>query len=164
MSTATESPSQAEFATRELDRKTHAHIIELLNARLADTIDLKTQSKYAHWNVRGRDFLPLHHLFDQIAGHLEAAADTIAERIAALGGTAKGTARLVAEHSMLEEYDLTATDAKEHVRALARRLGKLTHTLTGDILRCAEYGDPVTADVLTSFAREAEKDLWFLEA
>lgn len=164
MTVTIDSEVTAGVGIREADRTHRAHVIELLNTALADTIDLKTQAKHAHWNVKGRDFLPLHQLFDQIAAHLEAASDVIAERIAALGGMAKGTARLVIERSELEEYDLNATDGREHVRALSHRMTKLTHAYEAGIAHCVECADAVTADLFTGIAREAQKDLWFLEA
>jgi len=42
-------------------------IIALLNARLADSSDLRTQVKWAHSNVKGLHFIQLHELFDSIA-------------------------------------------------------------------------------------------------
>jgi len=76
--------------------------------RLSDTIDLQTQAKHAHWNLKGLQFFELHQLFDQIAAHLEEHTDPIAERIVALGGFAAGTARHVAAHSSVGDYDLAA--------------------------------------------------------
>ena len=72
-------------------------LIALLNARLADAIDMQTQAKFAHWNVKGDDFYQLHLLFDSIAEHVEDAVDLIAERVTALGGRANGTARQVGQ-------------------------------------------------------------------
>jgi len=60
-------------------------VTDLLNARLADAIDLKTQAKQAHWNVKGMQFMFLHELFDSVATHLDDQADMLAERITALG-------------------------------------------------------------------------------
>lgn len=61
-------------------------LIDLLNARLADTIDVKTQVKHAHWNVKGLQFHQLQSLFDDVATHLDDAADLIAERAVQLSG------------------------------------------------------------------------------
>src|SRR5580704_4352496 len=82
-------------------------ITALLNARLADAIDLFTQVKWAHWNLKGIQFIALHELFDSVAEHVEDQSDSIAERIAALGGVANGTAREVAAKSALKEADLS---------------------------------------------------------
>src|SRR5712691_3259565 len=77
-------------------------IIALLNARLADSIDLRSQVKWAHWNVKGINFMQLHLLFDSVAAHLEEQTDTIAERVVTLGGVAIGTARQSAAHTGLK--------------------------------------------------------------
>ena len=75
----------------DLPAVVRTRMVELLNARLADAIDLGTQAKQAHWNVKGPSFIALHELFDQLAEHIEDHVDTLAERITALGGTAYGT-------------------------------------------------------------------------
>src|ERR1700682_4926237 len=45
-------------------------LVAMLNQHLADTLDLYTQAKQAHWNVKGEDFYQLHQLFDEIAAEL----------------------------------------------------------------------------------------------
>lgn len=148
----------------DIPERRRAELIALLNARLADALDLKLQTKHAHWNVKGPQFQQLHELFDRIAGRLEAHTDLIAERITALGGAANGTAREVAAGSSLAEYDLHATAGSEHVRALAARLAKLGSGVRAAIDESARLGDLATADLFTEVARAADKDLWFLEA
>src|SRR5262245_18424803 len=81
-----------------------AQITELLNRRLADCIDLQTQCKQAHWNVKGPSFIALHMLFDDVNEAVEEYVDLLAERIVQLGGTARGTIQAVAEASSLEAY------------------------------------------------------------
>jgi starvation-inducible DNA-binding protein len=148
----------------DLPEKTRLEITDLLNARLADTIDLKTQAKQAHWNVKGMHFIQLHELFDSIASHLEDQSDLLAERVTALGGTAQGTARLVAATSSMREYDLSATNGEQHVRALAKGLVQLANAARAAINRAADLGDQATSDLFTEIVRAADKDLWFLEA
>ena len=139
-------------------------LIELLNARLVDTIDLQTQAKFAHWNVKGHDFYQLHLLFDSIAEHLEDGVDLIAERITALGGRANGTARQTAANSSLEEYDHNALNGMEHVRVLADRLASLSNAAREAIDRSDDLGDKGTSDLFTEIVRTADKDLYFLES
>ena len=74
-------------------------VVELLNQLLADCIDLQTQCKQAHWNVKGPSFIALHKLFDEINEAVEEYVDLLAERIVQVGGTAEGTARAVAARS-----------------------------------------------------------------
>ena len=52
----------------------------LLNQHLADASDLHSQTKRAHWNVKGMHFFQLHELFDTLADEVEEYADLIAER------------------------------------------------------------------------------------
>lgn len=139
-------------------------LIQLLNQNLADTLDLKTQVKQAHWNVRGREFFQLHELFDAVATHLEGATDLIAERVTALGGYALGTARLAVQNSTIPEYDLEITQGEDHVRAVVKRLAKLAANVRAAIDKSDELGDKSTADLFTEVSRQADKDLWFLEA
>jgi starvation-inducible DNA-binding protein len=162
MATATQNKT---FRTSvNLKDNTRQEIIQLLNARLADTLDLKLQTKHAHWNVKGSDFIQLHELFDDVAAHLEAHSDLIAERITAIGGVANGTTRQAAAASSIPEYDLNAVDGLAHVAALVERLSKLTNQARGDIDRADDLGDKGTSDLLTQIVRDADKDLWFLEA
>ncbi len=147
-----------------LSEKSRLQLIDLLNARLADAIDLKTQSKQAHWNVKGIHFMQLHELFDSVATHADDAADLLAERATALGGVALGTARLVAATSTLAEYDLNAVAGEQHVRALAKSLAAVANASRAGIDQAGALGDQGTADVFTEIVRQADKDLWFLEA
>src|SRR5438093_3134787 len=111
------------YSTRnDLAETTRTKVIELLDARLADAMDLQTQMKQAHWNVKGPHFIGLHELFDKIDEAVEAYVDLIAERIVQLGGIAEGTARVAAGRSRLEEYSLTIADGSAHVEAVSKAL------------------------------------------
>src|SRR5262252_6949266 len=101
---------------------TRTKIIDLLNDRLADAIDLQTQVKQAHWNVKGPQFIALHELFDKINEAVEDYVDDIAERAVQLGGIAQGTARMAAQRSCLGEYPTSAMDGRAHVEALSSAL------------------------------------------
>jgi starvation-inducible DNA-binding protein len=141
-----------------------SQIVELLNATLATTLDLKTQVKQAHWNVKGMDFYQLHLLFDEMATELEEYVDTVAERVTALGGFAVGTARVAAADSILPEFPFDIVDGKEYVTALADRYAPYAQHLRVAIDKAAELGDADTADLYTEISRTIDKRLWFLEA
>src|SRR5687767_14692724 len=89
-------PTRIDLAADKRDK-----LVEILNQQLADTFDLYSQSKQAHWNVKGPQFHQLHELFDDLAEELQGYTDLIAERATALGGTALGTVRMSAEASRL---------------------------------------------------------------
>src|SRR5215468_8331271 len=106
------------FKTKnDLSEAIRIKAIELLNAWLADCIDLQTQTKQAHWNVKGPHFIALHELFDKINEEVEDYVDEIAERAVQLGGVAQGTTRMVAKRSSLPEYPANAVDGRNHVEA-----------------------------------------------
>jgi starvation-inducible DNA-binding protein len=157
--------ARPEFETRiNLDARSRSRLIELLNARLADSLDLQTQAKFAHWNVKGKDFYQLHLLFDTIAEHAEEAVDLIAERVTALGGRADGTLRQAAASSSLPEYDLDVIHGMDHVRLLSDRVGQCANAIRESVDQSDELGDQGTADMFTEILRALDKDLYFLEA
>ena len=139
-------------------------VIAILNQRLADAADLKSQTKQAHWNVKGMNFIALHELFDQVATELDTHVDDIAERITTLGGTALGTVRVAAQNSTLAEYPLEITDGTAHVDALSTALADFGKKVRADIDKTDELGDADTADLFTGISRAIDKQLWFVEA
>ena len=155
---------QRHLANVRLSGESRQRLIELLNRVLAGALDLSLQSKHAHWNVRGPDFVSFHELFDELSGHLRHHADVLAERATALGGIAQGTARLVAENSDVAEYALDAVTSQDHVRALAERLSDHAAALADGAELAARLGDKASEDIFVEQLRELEKDLWFLDA
>ncbi|MEK7725130.1 MAG: DNA starvation/stationary phase protection protein Dps [Acidobacteriota bacterium] len=139
-------------------------IVKILNERLADAIDLKSQAKQAHWNVKGMNFIALHELFDQISADVEIHIDDIAERITTLGGTALGTVRVAAQTSSLGEYPLEITDGGAHIDALSTALADFGKRVRANIDETDELGDADTADLFTGISRAIDKHLWFVEA
>lgn len=148
----------------DLSKESRSKIVEILNSRLADATDLKSQAKFAHWNVKGMNFFQLHELFDQIATAVEAHIDLIAERATALGGTAFGTARLAAQNSSLSEYPLEITEGRDHVDALSSAMADFGKKIRQNINDTDELGDKDTSDLFTEISREIDKLLWFVEA
>jgi len=148
----------------DLAETVRSKAIELLNNRLADCLDLQSQTKQAHWNVRGASFIALHKLFDEVSESVEEYSDLIAERAVQLGGIARGTARVVAAKSSLAEYPLEISSGRGHVIALAGALAAFGKLSRQTIDRAGELGDAVTADVFTEVSRGADKWLWMVEA
>jgi starvation-inducible DNA-binding protein len=153
------------FTTRnDLPPATRAQVTELLNARLAEAIDLGTQVKHAHWNVKGANFIALHELFDKIAASVADQIDTIAERVTALGGTARGTLVAVSRGTSLKPYPEEISAGLAHVEALASVLADFGRKVRAAIEESAKLGDAGTSDLFTGISRETDKSLWFLEA
>ncbi len=139
-------------------------LVDTLNSRLADSLDLKSQAKQAHWNVKGMSFIGLHELFDRVSTEVEVYTDTIAERITALGGTALGTVRVSANKSSLSEYPLEITDGADHVDALSTALADYGKKVRAGIDEADKLDDKDTADLFTEISRGVDKLLWFVEA
>lgn len=139
-------------------------LIQLMNQRLADAIDLQTQMKQAHWNVKGPSFIGLHKLFDEVDEAVESYVDLIAERIVQLGGVAEGTARVAASRTRLPEYPLDIADGMAHVEAVARALSTFGQAARATIDETEALDDKDTADIFTEISRGIDKWLWFVEA
>ncbi len=153
------------FKTKnDLSEEIRVQAVVLLNARLADCIDLQTQTKQAHWNVKGPNFIALHELFDKINEEVEEYVDIIAERAVQLGGVAEGTARMVAKRSSLAEYPANIKDGAGHVDALSLALASVGQAVRKAINQANELGDLDTADLFTEISRGIDKSVWFVEA
>ena len=148
----------------DLSAATRVAMIELLNQELADTSDLYSQTKQAHWNVKGIHFYQLHLLFDQLAEKRQGEADELAERATELGGYALGTVRMAAASSRLPEIPTGINAGVDYVQALVERYGIHANSMRAAIDEADEAGDKDTADLFTEISRELDKDLWFLQA
>jgi starvation-inducible DNA-binding protein len=137
-----------------------AKLIEILNRRLADAIDLQLQSRQAYWNIKGPTFLSLRELFDKVAEEVEGYANLIAEHIVQLGGKAEGTAQAVAGRSSLDGYGLASTS---HNDALATTLADFGRHTRYASAQATELRDADTAALFTEIARGIDKWLWFVE-
>ncbi len=150
------------MATSNTDQS--ATLIRLLNARLADAIDLLYQAKQAHWNVSGPGFYALHELFEKVADELREHVDDIAERVAQLGGEAEGSIRMAAEHSSLPEYPRQLSGGAAHVDALSKALDAAGTSMREAIDQADSLGDQVTVDIFVGATRAIDKLHWMVQA
>ena len=148
----------------DLPVEAKSEMIAVLNARLADFLDLERQAKQAHWNVKGPRFHQLHLLFDETAALAVGWADDLAERAMQLGGIAEGTVQAVAERSSLRPAPLVAPDADTWVGVITEALACCANGARKGIEGADKADDAVTADLLTRITSEADKQLWFVEA
>ena len=148
----------------DLSEKVRRNVIAVLNDRLADAIDLQSQAKQAHWNVKGPQFIALHELFDKISDLTLEQIDEIAERVTALGGMAEGTVAVASKRSKLKNYPLNITSGKDHLYYLSTQLAAFGKVVRAAIDDTAKLGDADTADLFTGISRGVDKYLWFLEA
>ncbi len=153
------------FSTRnDMPVKQRENINKLLNEQLADLFDLYSQTKQAHWNVKGQEFFQLHKLFDDLAEVLLNHLDDIAERITALGGIALGTVSMAADASRLPEYTTDIVGSTASLRALSVRFGLAGKSVRAAIKSAEEQEDLGTVDLLSQVSLDLDKGLWFMEA
>ncbi len=157
-------PARLYSTKNDLPESIRLEVIPLLNQRLAECIDLQTQCKQAHWNVKGPSFIGLHKLFDDINESVEGYVDLIAERIVQLGGIAEGTIGVVEARSTIVDYPLTLSTGAEHVAALSDALSGFARTARVGIEEMQELKDADSADMLTDISRGVDQWLWFVEA
>ena len=148
----------------DLPERARVETVALLNQRLADAIDLQSQCKQAHWNVKGDNFIALHELFDRVNEDVEDYVDLIAERSVQLGGTAEGTVRMVAKRSLVSEYSALSAHWKDHVEALSHALATFGEFARQGIASADTLNDADTADIFTEISRGVDKWLWMVEA
>ena len=149
----------------DLPEKKREGLSELMNLHLAACLDVMLQSKQAHWNVKGPNFIALHELFDKINEDFEEYTDLLAERIVQLGGVAEGTAVVVAKRTPLKQYPLFLADGHEHVDYLSTSVAAFGKTVREAIKTTGEeFGDADAADIYTEISRGVDKWLWMLES
>ena len=149
---------------KDLKDNARQEMIDLLNARLADTIAMAQAVKQAHWNIKGPSFIGIHELLDDVAARLRDGVDLIAERCVILGGQARGTIDVAAKESKLKAYPVDAQDQAVHVEELTDRLMNLGASLREAIEAAGDAGDEDTADLFTGISRQVDKDAWFIGA
>lgn len=148
----------------DLKSNTKTAVIGVLNARLADAIDLALITKQAHWNLKGPQFIAVHEMLDPMRAAIDTHVDIIAERVAQLDGIALGTSQIVAKSTTLAPYPTDIRKVPDHLAALAERFASFANQVREDIDTTDEAGDADTADILTAFSRELDKDLWFIKS
>jgi len=148
----------------DIPERTREQVTTTLNQQLADMFDLYSQTKQAHWNVKGPEFFQLHKLFDKLAEELLENIDVLAERVTALGGVAMGTVHMAAQNSRLPGFPGKSVQSMSCVEVLAVRFASLAETTRSAINIASEQQDETTANILQEISATLDKDLWLLEA
>jgi len=148
----------------DLPENVRSKMVTLLNQRLASCVDLESQLKQAHWNVKGPQFIALHELFDTVFNAVRGYVDLIAERAAQLGGQVNGTVRMAAGASSLKEYPGDIVAGSDHVDAVSRQLAAFGKEVRAAIDTADKAEDKDTADLFTEVSRGIDQWLWFVES
>lgn len=139
-------------------------VVPMLNKVLATLVDLHAQTKHAHWNVRGPNFIAVHKLFDELADDVTDLVDEVGERITALGGVANGTVRAAAASSELDDFPANVRESQKVLALLSDRYKATRDVCKHGIDPAEDADDPATADLLTQAVRELDKAIYFLDA
>lgn len=164
MSTTITQTGTMHETSHDLPLETRKEMVALCNQQLANIFDLYTQTKQAHWNVKGMFFEGLHVLFDKMADLIFPYGDMIAERATALGGTALGTARMAAANTELPEFPADVFDGETMVKVVVERWAQYAASVRAALHAADEAGDMDTSDMFTEISRDIDKMLWFAES
>ncbi|WP_459193942.1 DNA starvation/stationary phase protection protein DpsA [Halosimplex sp. J119] len=146
-----------------LDKGKSEQIIDALNTELAATYMLYHQLKKHHWNVEGSEFRDLHLFLDEAAEHAEEAADILAERLQALGGTPVSNPVNIAETSPV---DFEGDDVYDIRTSLANDLemyGDIIETQREHVELATDLGDHATAEIVREILVQTEEDAHHIE-
>jgi DNA-binding ferritin-like protein len=160
---------QQEFGTVEesealrLDEEKAAQIIDALNTELADTYTLYHQLKKHHWNVEGAEFRDLHVFLGEAAERAEEAADVLAERAQALGGTPVAGMAAMQEHASVEPEDDDVYKIRPSLEADMEIYGDMIETMRDHVELAENLGDPATAQIIREILVEVEEDAHHIE-
>ena len=143
--------------------KEGAQVAELLQKQLSRYNDLHLTLKHIHWNVVGPNFIGVHEMIDPQVELVRGYADEVAERIATLGGSPKGTPGAIVNDRTWDDYSLERDTVQAHLAALDLVYDGIIEDTRKNIEE-TEEPDPVTNDMLIGHAAELEKFQWFVRA
>jgi len=144
----------------EADKKTTGAILQ---ATLADLVDLSLIAKQAHWNVVGKNFRSAHLQLDELVATARTYVDEVAERANAIGVSPNGQAKTVVESSGLPKYPDGWQADEQTVAAIVGTLETLVKRLRKRIDE-TDKSDLVTQDLLIAIAKDIEQAHWMWQA
>ncbi|KTF19353.1 DNA starvation/stationary phase protection protein Dps [Pseudoalteromonas sp. 10-33] len=154
---------QAKFTAPGMSNESADKTIAALENRMVALIDLQLTLKHIHWNVVGPNFIGVHEMLDPQVEAVREMTDTIAERIATLGGVPIGTPKSIVDRRTWNEYSLGKGLVTEHLGAL----DKVYNGINADHRKAIETVsdlDPVSEDMLVSQLADLEQFQWFVRA
>ncbi|BDB61960.1 MULTISPECIES: Dps family protein [Rhodococcus] len=136
---------------------------QILQERLSAYNDLHLTLKHIHWNVVGPNFIGVHEMIDPQVELVRGYADEVAERIAALGASPKGTPGAIEKNRTWDDYSVGRDTAQAHLAALDLVYDGI---ITDNRKAIDEVGklDPITEDILIGQTGQLEKFQWFVRA
>ncbi len=138
-------------------------VIDLLQDRLNALNDLALTLKHVHWNVTGPHFIAVHLMLDPQVDAVRLMVDETAERIATLGGAAKGTPGVIVADRSWDDYSIGRADAIAHLGALDLVYAGVIESHRKAI-KATDEPDPVSQDMLIGQSAQLEQFHWFVRA
>jgi starvation-inducible DNA-binding protein len=156
-------PRDIQYTTPGLTREQAERVIELLQSRLHAMNDLQLTLKHVHWNVVGPHFIAVHEMIDPQVDAVRGFADDVAERIATLGGSPKGTPGAIVAERKWDDYSLGRAGTQEHLGALDLTYRGILGT-NREVIKELDDIDLVTQDMVIGQTEQLELFHWFIRA
>ncbi|MCF7500609.1 MULTISPECIES: DNA starvation/stationary phase protection protein Dps [Pseudoalteromonas] len=153
----------AEFTAPGVNNESAADTIAILDKRMVALIDLHLTLKHIHWNVVGPNFIGVHEMLDPQVSAVQEMTDTIAERIATMGGVPVGTPQSIVDRREWKDYSLGKGLVSDHLTALDKVYNGVNKDHRKALEQLAEL-DPVSEDMITGQLAELEQFQWFVRA
>ena len=138
-------------------------MLSVLDDRMVALIDLQLTLKHIHWNVVGPNFIGVHEMLDPQVEAVREMTDTIAERIATLGGVPVGTPKSIVERRRWDDYSVGKGLVTDHLTALDKVYNGVNEDHRKAIETLSEL-DPVSEDMVTGQLAQLEQFQWFVRA
>lgn len=155
--------AKSRFTLPGLTTEKASRVVTLLQERLVAYSDLHLTLKHVHWNVVGPNFIGVHEMIDPQVDLVRLYADAVAERIAALGASPKGTPGAIVSTRAWDDYQLGRDTVQAHLQALDKVYDGVIES-NRKALDELEDLDLVTQDLLIDHTAELEKFQWFIRA
>jgi len=152
-----------ESTALRLEEEKAEQIIDALNTDLADAYVLYHQLKKHHWNVEGAEFRDLHLFLGEAAENVEEAADKLAERAQALGGTPVSAMDNLQEFSTVEAEGDDVFDIRTSLENDMEIYGDIIEAIRDHVELAQNLGDHATAEILRQILVETEDDAHHIE-
>jgi starvation-inducible DNA-binding protein len=153
----------AEFTAPGIKDNAAKNAITVLDDRMVALIDLQLTLKHIHWNVVGPNFIGVHEMLDPQVEAVREMTDTIAERIATLGGVPVGTPKSIVERRRWDDYSVGKGMVTDHLTALDKVYNGVNEDHRKAIDTLSEL-DPVSEDMVTGQLAQLEQFQWFVRA
>src|SRR6476469_4014782 len=152
-----------QFTVPGLSEKQGGAVADLLQKALSRYNDLHLTLTHVHWHVVGPNFIGVHEMIDPQVELVRGYADEVAERIATLCRSPRGTPGAIINDRTWDDYSVERDTVQAHLAALDLVYTGVVEDTRKSIERVEDL-DPVTEDMLIAHAAELEKFQWFVRA